>query len=82
VPTRLKNFSRRWLAERDRRNAGVAVGVAVGAPPHRAKRGLAVREAMTDAVDRAWRAGIDLDTEAPEVRKRIIRARNKELGIR
>lgn len=82
LPLREKTYSRHWLAERDRRRTAAAVGIAVKAPHHRANRAIALREAMEDAVDRSWRAGIDLDKEAPEVKRRIIAARNKELGVR
>jgi hypothetical protein len=80
IPLKLKDYSRRWLRERDRRNVAKAVGIAVGAPPHRKHKALAVREAMEDAVHRSIKAGIDIDEEATEVRARMFAARDKERG--
>jgi len=81
ITARGKRYSRRWLQEREVGIIALGVGVAIKAPPHRARRALAIREAMEDAVDRSHRAGIHLDYEADEVRRRIIAARDKEMGI-
>src|SRR4051812_25398695 len=81
MTARQKRYSRRWLKERESGRVGMAVGLAVGAPPHRLKRAQAIREAMEDAVTGSLKAGIDIDTEASEVKSRILQARNKELGI-
>ena len=81
VSTRAKNYSRRWLQEREVGITQKGVGVAIKAPRHRARRALAIREAMEDAVYRSIKAGIDIDDEAIEVRRRIIEARDKEMGI-
>lgn len=78
VPKHLKDYSKRWLKERETGRVALAVGISVKASPRRMRQGIAMREAMEDAVLRSVRAGIDLDEEAVEVRRRIMAARDKE----
>jgi hypothetical protein len=80
VPRALKDYSKRWLDERKVGHLALGVGIAVGAPPHRMKRAIAIREAMEDAVESSVKAGIDIDEEADEVRHRMDIARAKEIG--
>lgn len=75
LPARLVDYSRDWLAERETRRVAHAVGIAVAAPPHRAERAEAARQAMEGAVIDAMRAGVDLATEPAEIRRRMMRAR-------
>lgn len=82
VTPRMKAYSKRWLSEREERKIASAVGIAVGAPPERMHRALAVREAMEDSVYSSIKAGIDIDEEADEVRLRMHKARAKEIGQR
>ncbi len=81
VHPRHKVYSRQWLREREDGSIAVAVGIAIGAPVHRIQRALAVRTAMEDAVECSIKAGIDIDSEANEVRYRMIIARDRELGL-
>jgi hypothetical protein len=78
IPMRLRLYSQAWLDERDRRSVALAVGVAVKFPEHRRAQGEDVRDAMSESVMNSYTAGIDLDTEAPEVRKRMFEARAKQ----
>lgn len=74
---RLRRYSRQWLAERQTGRVAFAVGIAVIAPPRRAQHALIVREAMQDAVCESVKAGVCLDTEADEVKRRMMAARDK-----
>lgn len=72
IPKHLVEYSKRWLNER--RTMSIvenAVGISVNAPAHRAKQAGNMREAMQDSVFDSLRAGIDLDLEAVEVRRRM-----------
>lgn len=81
IPWRLREYSKRWLAERTTGGVAAAVGVATKSlDPKMKHRALAVREAMEDAVMRSYRAGFDLDLEAREVQRRMLEARRKERG--
>lgn len=71
VPQALKDYSKEWLAERERKTVVNAVGVAVRAPPHRHNQAMDSQKAMSDAVMAAFDAGIDLDKDAAEVRVRM-----------
>lgn len=84
MPPWAKAYSRRWLEEQMRPGIAAGVGIAVGSTasehiPTR-RQGIAVRQSMEDAVAKSQRAGIDIDKEAPEVRRRILEARAKEKG--
>ena len=78
VPKYLKQYSKRWLKERETGRVVMAVGISIKASPHRQRQGIAMREAMEDAVLSSVKAGIDLDAGAAEVRRRIMAARDKE----
>jgi hypothetical protein len=77
LPPKLLAYSKAWLAERERRRFAHAVGIAVGAPPWREKQAIAIREAMSDAVTRAIKDGVDLETESGEIKRRMLVARQK-----
>lgn len=77
VPVALKEYSEDWLAEHETQKVSSAVGISVRAPAHRQNQAVDLRGAMSDAVMGAYRAGVDLDKEAPEVRRRIHAARVK-----
>lgn len=78
LPLKLRAYSQAWLDERVRRPAiANAVGVAVLAPAHRMRRALDIRHDMLNAVDVAYRDGVDLDKEAAEVTRRMNIARQK-----
>lgn len=82
VPQRLRIFSRHWLKERSAGRIALAVGISVVASgPRRKRQAIAVREAMEDAVRKSLKDGLDLDADAKEVQRRLIAARDKELGI-
>lgn len=75
---RLIEYSTKWLDERRRLDmVAKAVGISVNAPPHRAKQASNIHEAMKDSVYDSIRAGIDIDLEAAEVRRRMNIARLK-----
>jgi len=78
VPKYLKQYSKRWLKERETGRVVMAVGISIKASPRRRHQALAMREAMEDAVLGSVKAGIDLDADAAEVRRRIMAARDKE----
>ena len=78
VPKHLKQYSKRWLKERETGRVALAVGISIKASPHRKQQALAMREAMEDAVLGSVKAGIDLDEDAVEVRRRMMAARDKE----
>jgi hypothetical protein len=81
---KLRSYSRRWLAERDGGGYAKAVGVATknSNSPIEAVRSRSrnVRDAMQCSVSTSMKAGIDIDDEAFEVRRRMILARAKEIG--
>lgn len=68
-----KAYSEAWLAERRRIAAAVGIAVVSSSP----RRGFAVAQAMHEAVMESIKAGIDIDTEAAEVRRRMMIARDK-----
>lgn len=78
LPAKLRAYSRAWLDERVRRPPiANAVGVAIKAPVYRMRRALDMRTDMLHAVDVAYRDGVDLAKEAPEVTRRMNLARQK-----
>lgn len=80
VPIRMRLHSKAWLKERETGRIVNAVGISVAAPMHRRAQGLAIRDAMIDSVQASVKAGLDLDEDASEVRRRMIEARDKERG--
>lgn len=81
LPERAKAYSRQWLKERERRVIAPCVGISVGAPPHRKAFAEDLRGGMSHVVDLAYRAGVDLIVDAPEVTRRMNVVRNKIMGI-
>lgn len=77
MPPAAKAYSEAWLKERERRTIAAAVGITVIYPEHRRSRGEDMRDAMSEVVADAYKAGIDLDREAKEVKSRIIAVRDK-----
>jgi hypothetical protein len=79
IPEAARQYSREWLAERSGPIAK-AVGVAVGSMSsdrYRLERAKNRQAAMLEAVEAAIKAGIDIDLEAAEVRRRMALARAK-----
>lgn len=78
IPARARRYSEDWLfSNTTRARISHAVGIAVSAPPHRQAQALEIRHAMSEAVTLAIRDGVDIDKEAPEVRKRMMLARER-----
>lgn len=77
LPANLRRYSQDWLDERERQKVANAVGVAIKAPPHRMQRALDMRGDMLNAVDVAYRDGVDLAKDAKEVTRRMNVARDK-----
>lgn len=78
IPEAARQYSEQWLIERQRGKFAKAVGVAIKAlTPGSARRASNRAEAMLDAVNESIKAGIDIDTEADEVRRRMEIARKK-----
>ena len=80
LPLSLRTYSKKWLQERQVGRIAYGVGIAIAAPLHRRKQALSVRAAMSDAVTRAVNAGVSLETESDEIKKRMLIARDKETG--
>jgi hypothetical protein len=77
IPESARQYSAQWLMERQGLQAK-AVGVAIKAlSPRSAERAKNSAAAMIDAVNESIKAGIDIDTEAAEVRRRMQIARRK-----
>jgi hypothetical protein len=79
IPEAARSYSKAWLAERSGPVAK-AVGVAclsLSSDRYRQERAKNRQAAMLDAVSAAIKAGIDIDTEAAEVRRRMALARAK-----
>jgi len=77
LPEETRAYSEAWLKERNVNHVAYGVGIAALRPrPHTAY----VREVMADAVTEALRSGVDLATEAGEVRRRMMAAREHELA--
>lgn len=78
IPRRARDYSQAWLAERSRPRVSTGVGISVKAiNPAREQQALAIRGAMEYAVMSAVNGGVDLVTEADEVTRRMIIARDK-----
>lgn len=80
LPERAKAYSRQWLKEREIRVIAPCVGISVGAPPHRKAFAEDLRGGMSHVVDVAYRSGVDLIVDAPEVTRRMNVVRNKMMG--
>jgi hypothetical protein len=82
----LKDYSRRWLKERETGGVAASVGVATlnanSEDKWTRRRSRNIRDAMSDSAARSIKAGIDPDREAFEVRRRMLAARRKEIGSR
>jgi hypothetical protein len=79
IPEAARQYSREWLAERSGPIAK-AVGVAclsLSPDRYRLERAANRQAAMLEAVAAAVKAGIDIDLEAAEVRRRMALARAK-----
>lgn len=77
LPEELAAYSEKWLRERAIGHVATAVGISVVAPKRRQVQAGYMREAMSDAVVTAIRDGVDIDTEAHEVRRRMMIAKDK-----
>jgi hypothetical protein len=79
IPERCRQYSQAWLFERQGMQAK-AVGVAcksLSSDKFRLERASNRQQAMVDAVDESIKAGIDIDSEAHEVRRRMMIAKRK-----
>jgi hypothetical protein len=79
IPERCRQYSQEWLFERQGIQAK-AVGVAcksLSSDRFRIERAGNRQAAMLDAVDESIKAGIDIDSEAHEVRRRMMIAKRK-----
>jgi hypothetical protein len=74
---RQRNYSRRFLAEREAGRRALAVGISVNAPTHRRTQALSIRHEMSEAVLLSVRDGLDLDVDAKEVSRRMTIARGR-----
>lgn len=81
LPERAKEYSRQWLREREFRKIMPGVGIIVSAPAHRRTMAEDMQGGMSYVVDRAYKAGVDLIEDAPEVTRRMNVVRNKIMGI-
>jgi len=77
LPEEKRAYSEAWLAERQTGRIAYAVGISIIAPERRRKQALIIREAMEDAVTGALKAVVDFATEAPEIKRRMMIAREK-----
>lgn len=81
-----RQYSKAWLAERQTstivRAVGIAVGFADEADPAQRSRAGEIRQVMEGAVLDALAAGVDLETEAAEVSRRMQAARRGVVGRR
>lgn len=77
LPDALKDYSAAWLKERRIGRIVSTVGISVLAPERRAKQAANIREAMSDAVQNSVKAGLDLDVDAREVKRRMMVARER-----
>lgn len=80
----LRDYSKEWLRERETGGYAKAVGVAVknshSPVDWLRRRALNIRDSMQYAVSSSIKAGIDIDSEAFEVKRRMFAARAKEAG--
>ena len=77
LPLEVRRYSQAWLDERERRTLAYAVGIAVGAPEERQFLADEIEEAMSTSVMNSYAAGIDLNADAPEVKRRMFFARDR-----
>ena len=77
LPEKLRIYSEEWLKERAIQRIETVVGIAVIAPEKRRVQAEQIHAAMTDAVEQAVVAGLDLDKDAAEVSRRMNIARDK-----
>jgi len=82
LPIELRRYSQAWLDERERRSMAYAVGVAVGAVVGSPDMAAEQTEAMSSSVMNSYTAGIDLDKDAPEVKRRMLFARERLFRFR
>lgn len=76
LPIEARAYSEQWLKERRVGQIISSVGISVIAPPRRAEQAANIRAAMSEAVMDSIKAGLDLDVDAGEVRRRMLRARD------
>ena len=74
---RQRDYSARFLAEHETGRKAPAVGISVNAPVHRQTQALSIRHEMSEAVLLSVRDGLDLDTDAREVSRRMTIARGR-----
>jgi hypothetical protein len=74
---RQRDYSARFLAERETGRRALAVGISVNAPAHRQAQALSIRHEMSEAVLLSVRDGLDLDADAKEVTRRMTIARGR-----
>lgn len=78
LPKRDRDYSLAWLKERAALpRYAIGIGISVNAPPHRQQQALAMQSAMAGAVLDAIQAGVSLEHESEEVRRRMIKARDR-----
>lgn len=79
LPPRLKAYSKRWLEERAMLpKYAFGVGIAVKASsPRTEELARAMQAAMSQAVLDAVQDGVSIEHDAPEISRRMIRARDK-----
>lgn len=78
LPEDKRAYSEAWLSERGLLDRVVTtVGISVVAPSRRRKQALAIRHAMSESVLDSYKAGIDLDKDAVEVKRRMMIARDR-----
>lgn len=78
IPQSKRLYSKQWIAERDRRRIAASVGVSVKASSSwRKVQAQDLQAHLSDVVLDAHKEGVDLDHEAPEVRRRLNQARDR-----
>lgn len=78
LPEDLRAYSEQWLAERRTTTDAWTTGVMVRDAALGKPRGLGVEDAMVDALERALDAGLSARDDAPEIRRRMLAARQRE----
>jgi hypothetical protein len=76
MPEAARAYSEHWMRERQGPIAH-AVGIAVLAPRRRAAQAVSIRQEMEHAVTQAVREGVSIAAEPEEIRRRILRARDR-----
>ncbi len=82
IPRKARQFSKRWLQDHAERTPVVAAAVGVAVKPlsrYSINRANDVQETLTESVYDSIKVGLDIDEEAPEVRTRMTRAKEKLL---